>query len=66
MTKNYAVIENDQVTNVIVADSLKVAKEVTGLECVECDGSFWIDWTRVDGEWVAPVVPEVIDDTETL
>jgi hypothetical protein len=66
MSKNYAVIQNNQVTNVIVADSLKVAKEVTGQECVECDGSFWIKWTRVDGEWVAPVVPEVIDEPEAL
>ena len=66
MSKNYAVIENDKVTNVIVADSLKVAKEVTHKECVECDGSFWIDWTRVDGEWVAPIIPEVVDETEAL
>ena len=74
MAKNYAVIENDQVTNVIVAESLKVAKEVTGKECVECDGSFWIGWTRLDKEWIAPVVrevvdeviPEVVDDTQAL
>lgn len=61
MSKNYAVIENDIVVNVIVADSLKIAKEVTGKECVECDGSFWIDWTRDGKNWIAPVVAEVVD-----
>jgi hypothetical protein len=66
MAKNYAVIENDKVINVILADSLKIAKEVTGKECLECDGSFWIDWTRIDGEWFKPVILEVIDDSETL
>jgi hypothetical protein len=61
MAKNYAVIENDTVTNVIVADSVTIAKKVTGKECIECDGSFWIGWTRTDEEWIAPVVPEVIE-----
>lgn len=60
MPKNYAIIENDKVINVIVADTLKIAKEVTGKECVECDGSFWIDWTRNDKEWIAPPVIEEI------
>ena len=32
---NFAVIENGIVTNVIVADSLEVAQEVTGKTCVE-------------------------------
>jgi hypothetical protein len=54
MSKNYAIIENNKVINVIVADTLKIAKEVIDKEFVECDGSFWIDWTRVDGEWIAP------------
>jgi hypothetical protein len=57
MSKNYAVIQNDLVTNVIVADSLKSAKDLTGKECVECDGSFWIGWTLVDGVWIAPPKP---------
>ena len=61
MSKNFAIIENDVVTNVIVADTLKIAKEVTGKECVECDGSFWIGWTRDGKNWIAPVVAEAID-----
>lgn len=51
---NFAVIENETVTNVIVADTIKIAEEVTGLECVETNGKPWIGSTRVDGEWVAP------------
>lgn len=61
--KNYAVIENDIVLNVIVADSLKIAKTITDKECIECNGSFWIDWTLIDGVWTAPVQPvELIDE----
>lgn len=66
MTKNYAVIAGDKVINVIVADSKKKAEDAVNGEIIECDGSFWIDWTRVDGEWVAPVVPEVVDDTQAV
>jgi hypothetical protein len=57
MSKNYAVVENDIVKNVIFADSIEIASEVTGLECIETDGSFWIGWSRVDGVWIAPVEP---------
>ena len=32
---NFAVIENNVVTNVIVAETEKIAKEVTGKICVE-------------------------------
>jgi hypothetical protein len=66
MTKNFAVILGDEVTNVIVADSKKKAEDATGLECVETTGSPWISWTRVDGEWVAPVTPLEIDDSQTM
>lgn len=57
---NFAIIVNDFVTNVIVADNLEIAKEVTGKECVECNGSFWIGWFRNGKQWFAPIV--VIDD----
>ena len=62
--KRYAVIENGLVVNVIAADTLTIAKKATGLECVETDGSPWIGWTRVDDEWVAPVVPVIEEVTE--
>jgi hypothetical protein len=32
---NFAIIENDIVTNVIVADSQEIAQEVTGKTCIE-------------------------------
>jgi len=52
---NYAVINNEIVENVIVADTLEIAEQVTGKECVECDGSFWIGWTRSGKKWIAQV-----------
>jgi hypothetical protein len=61
MSKNYAVVNGNTVVNVIVADSVTIAKKVTGMECVECDGSFWIGWTRNGEEWIAPIVEEVIE-----
>ena len=32
---NYAVLQGDLVTNVIVADTQNIAEEVTGAECVK-------------------------------
>ena len=61
MAKNYAVINGDTVINVIVAESVTIAKKVTGKECIECNGSFWIGWTRTDDQWIAPVIAEVIE-----
>ena len=59
---NFAIIENDVVINVIIAESAEVAAEVTGKEVLETTGQPWIDWTRVDGVWSAPVEPEVTPD----
>lgn len=64
MAKNYAVIDNEEVINVIVADSLKIAKDVTGKECVECDRSFWIGWKRDGENWIAPVMET--NEAETI
>ena len=61
---NIAIIENNTVTNVIVAETLEVAEQVTGKECVECDGSFWIGWTRKGKNWVAPVILTIEEVTE--
>jgi hypothetical protein len=60
---NYAIIENNQVVNVIVADSLEVAQQTTNKEVIETTGQPWIGWTRVDGQWINPV-PEIIDVEE--
>jgi hypothetical protein len=55
---NYVIIEDDKVINVIVAESAEVAIEVTGKEVFETTGEPWINWTRTDGVWSAPVEPE--------
>ena len=51
---NYAIIENDKVINVIVADSAELAAELTSKEVAEATDGLWIDWTRTDGVWSAP------------
>lgn len=61
---NYAVITENKVTNVIVADTEEIAIEVTGQEVLETTGEPWIDWTRTDNVWSAPVEPEVIIEPE--
>jgi hypothetical protein len=52
---NYAVLNDNLVINVIDAETLEIAKDATGKECVECDGSFWLGWTRSGKKWIAPV-----------
>ena len=54
---NFAVIENGIVTNIIVADSLAVAQEVTGATCVEETESNQavIGWTYDGKKFTAPV-----------
>lgn len=68
---DYAIIENDVVTNVIVADSKEIAEEVTGFEAIETNGQPWIGWARVDGEFIDPTpvvefVEEVSDTPSEL
>jgi hypothetical protein len=58
---NYAIIENDKVINVILAESAEIAVEVTGKEVLETTGEPWIDWTRTDEVWAKPVEEEIID-----
>ena len=63
---NYAIIENNKVINVITADSAELAAELTGKEVAEATDGLWIDWTRTDGVWSAPIElePEVITEPE--
>ena len=55
---NFAIHDGTLVYNVIVADSKEAAEELTGLQAIETDGTPWVDWVFVDGQWVAPVVEE--------
>jgi len=54
---NFAVIENGIVTNIIVADSLAIAQEVTGKTCVEYtdDKPAGIGWSYDGTNFTAPV-----------
>lgn len=52
---NYAIHDGTTVVNVIVAENQQVAEEVTGMAAVETDGSPWIGWTLVNGEWAEPL-----------
>jgi hypothetical protein len=37
MSKNWFVVSNNVITNIIVADTKEIAEEVTGMTCVEYD-----------------------------
>jgi len=53
---NFAIIENDIVTNIIVADSLEIAEAVTGTTCVEytTESPAAIGWTWDGTIFTAP------------
>jgi hypothetical protein len=63
---NFAIVNNDLVINVIVADNAETALIYGGgTEVLETTGEPWINWVRVDGEWVAPIVIEADDESST-
>ena len=59
MTKTFAVMSENQVTNVIVADTIEIAEAVTNLTCVEYTEAnpAGIGWTY-DGTNFEPPVEE--------
>ena len=60
---NYAIIENNKIINVIVAESAEIAVEVTGKEVLETIGVPWIGDILVDGVWTKPLQPQVEEPT---
>lgn len=67
---NYAVIQENKVINVIVADTKEIAEEVTGLICVEYtrENPAGIGWTWDGTNFIGPeffiegeVVPPAIE-----
>lgn len=50
----YAIIENNKVVNVIVAESQDIAEKATNLSAIETTGVPWINWTLEDGSWRPP------------
>ena len=59
---NFAVIENNLVKNVIVADSKEIAEEVSGLTCIEYtdENPAGIGWAYDGVNFIAPIVDEVV------
>jgi hypothetical protein len=57
---NYAVMNDNIVENIIVADTKEIAEQVTGKECIEYTDSnpAGIGWAYADGVFTAPVVEE--------
>lgn len=57
---NYAVIDNNIVINIIVADTKEIAEEVTGLTCVEYtdENPAGIGWTYDGENFISPVAEE--------
>jgi hypothetical protein len=52
---NYAVINNNKIINIIVADNKEIAEEVTGLTCIDLtDG--WDYNNGIDGGDFFPVL----------
>jgi hypothetical protein len=60
---NFAIINGNTISNVIVADTKEIAIAVTKAEdAIETTGQPWIGWTLVDGEWIDPTVTEESND----
>ena len=66
---NYAVIQNDKVINIIVADSKEIAEQVTNLTCIEYteENNAGIGWTWDGNNFTNPmaVVEEIIAEEPT-
>jgi hypothetical protein len=59
---NYAIIENDKVINVIVADTAEIAIELTGKKVIEATDGLSVGWTCIDGTWL----PSIQEETEVI
>lgn len=55
---NLAIVENDTVVNVIVCDTVSIARELTGaIEILDSDEhKIYMGYTRKDGVWYPPVI----------
>ena len=52
--KNWIIVENDIVINLIIADTKEIAQEVSGKEAIGDNGYICIGWDRKSGEWKSP------------
>ena len=60
---NYAVLNGDIVTNIIVADSKEIAEAVTNLTCVEYtdENAAGIGWKYDGVNFIAPIIEPVVE-----
>jgi hypothetical protein len=65
MSKTFAVIINNIVNNLIIADTVEVAETVSGHTCIEYidHTTVGIGWTYDGTNFIAPE-PEVINDAQ--
>lgn len=58
----FAIINDNIVEDVIVADTKEIVEEVTGRTCIEYtdENPAGINWTYADGVFTAPVVEETL------
>jgi hypothetical protein len=66
---NFAVIQNEEVINVIIANDLPTALAVTKEFCVEYEhgvGSVGIGWTYKEGIFAPPVATLIIPTEPTI
>ena len=56
--KYFAVTNGSVITNTIIADSLEIAEELTGVPCFEFtpENPVGIGWRLIDGVWTEPVI----------
>jgi hypothetical protein len=61
---NYAVIKNNIVENIIVAETEQIAIEVTNNPlCIDVTNEYvGIGWGYVNGEFIAPVIEKPVED----
>lgn len=57
MEKTFAIIENNIVVNLIVAESLEIAEQVTGLTCIEYYVPKIGD-SYIDNNFISPIIEE--------
>jgi hypothetical protein len=56
----FAVIEDNKIVNVIVADSKEIAEQVTSLQCVNVDGiDAGIGWSYDGTTFTSPYKPNL-------
>jgi hypothetical protein len=59
----YAIIKDNKVINIIVADEQFIAEHYA--DAIELDETAGIGWTYIDGVFIAPE-PLIVDETEVI